>query len=72
MHNYNLIDTVQQIVDRLKNLPNLNKIRQENWDLLRLQVKTRVLLRKIEIKIKENKKQLEQHSRPKQQQSNKI
>ena len=72
VHDYSSLETVQQITDRLKNSPDFNKIRQEKWDLSRIQVKTRVLLRKMQRKIKEKQKQLEQYSQLKQEQSNKI
>ena len=72
VQDYSSIETVQQITDRLKNLPELNKNRQERWDLSRIQVKTRILLRKIQIKIKEKEKQLEQYSQSKQEPSSKI
>ena len=79
-HNYKLVEikydyknseTVNQIDEKLKNLPNLNKIRQEKSELSIIQVKTRILLRKIQKKIKEKEKQLEQYSQSNHEESNK-
>ena len=52
------IDTLKQINYRLENLPNLEKIKQENWELSQIQVKTKILLRKIEKRIKEKEKNI--------------
>ena len=79
-HNYKLVEIkydyrnsekVNQIDEKLKNLPNFNKIRQEKSELLIIQVKTRILLRKIQKKIKEKEKQLEQYSQSNHEESNK-
>ena len=69
---YRTIETVKEIIDRLENLPNLNKIRQEQWELSQTQLKTKILLTKIEKRIEEKEKILEQSFRPKRRQANKI
>ena len=54
------INKRQQFENPFKIIANLDKIREENWELLQIKLPTEILLEKIERKIREKEKYFEQ------------
>ena len=64
-------DIVKQIKEFMEKAPNLDKIREDNRNLLQIKLKTEILLRKIGKRIQEKEKILQQSFGKRRQQSNK-
>ena len=64
------INKRQQFEDPFKIIANLDKIREENWELLQIKSRTKILLEKIERKIREKEKYFEQTFLTKKRKSN--
>ena len=64
------INKRQQFEDPFKIVANLDKIREENWELSQIKLRTEILLEKIERKIREKEKYFEQTFLTKKRKSN--
>ena len=55
VENHETIEERQRIENFIKRIPNLDKIREENWELLQIRLKAEILLRKIKKKFEKTK-----------------
>ena len=58
VEDHKAVDIVKQIKEFLEKAPNLNKIREDNWELKQIKLKTEILLRKLAKRIQKRKKSL--------------
>ena len=64
------INRKQQFENPFNVIANLDKIREENWELSQIKLRTEILLEKIERKIREKEKYFEQTFHTKKRKSN--